>query len=782
MTIFRTDADCWNLRGHPKTAPMERVLPQKIAAPDEAGLEGRRYGKLLSYVWILMLALSLRTSVSGAMVLTNAVAVLHSPDRKGSQYPFQNPALPEEERISNACSLMTLDEKIKFMHFGAGVPRLGILPLNSSEGLHGDALGAIADWAPHPPIPTTTFPQAIGLAETWDPKILQQVAAAEGYEARYAAQSKKYSKGGLVIFAPNADLGRDPRWGRTEECYGEDPFFNGTMVVAFVKGLQGGHPRYWQTASLLKHFLANSNENGRDRSSSDFDQQLFREYYSVPFRMGIEEGGARAFMAAYNSWNGIPMMVNPVLKNVAVKEWGQNGIISTDGGAFTKLVTVHKYTTNYDEAAADAVKAGITMFLANDYRANVSNALRENLISETDIDDSVKGNLRVMVKLGLFDPPDNNPYAKIGQPAEPEPWLSDTHQTLARRVTQESIVLLKNAKQLLPLDKGRIKSIAVIGRRANEVLPDWYGGRPPYTITPLEGIRNEIGSKAVVNYAANNDQGDAAKLAAAADVAIVCVGNHPLGGDNLPWAQVSMPSYGREAVDRKSISLEDEKLIKQIYAANHKTIVVLISSFPYAIEWTQKHVPAIVHMTHCSEEEGHALADVLFGDCNPAGRLVETWPKSLDQLPPMMDYNIRDGRTYMYFKGEPLYPFGFGLSYTTFAYSNLKTSSSTLDRNGSLTVSLDLTNTGGRAGDEVVQLYVKHLNSKVPRPAKELKGFQRVTLQAGEKKTVEIALPAKLLAEWNPSQQAFEVEADKIQIMVGASSADIRESKTIKLN
>jgi beta-glucosidase len=695
-------------------------------------------------------------------------------------YPFQNPSLPMEARVSNAVSLMTLAEKINFLHFRAGVPRLGIPPLGSAEGLHGEAMGGVANWTPKPPIPTTIFPQAIGLGETWDPEILQQAAAAEGYEARYIAQSEKYKKGGLVIFAPNADLGRDPRWGRTEECYGEDPFFNGTMVVAFVKGLQGDHPRYWQTASLLKHFLANSNEDGRDSSSSDFDEQLFREYYSVPFRKGIMDGGARAFMTAYNSWNGIPMMVNPVLKNVAVKEWGQDGIICTDGGAFTLLVTAHKYSTNYAVAAAAAIKAGITIFLDR-YQVPLSNAVAENLLSETDLDGPVKSNLRVMIKLGLLDPPDENPYAKIGHASEPEPWLSDAHRALVRHVTQESIVLLKNSGNLLPLDKNKIKSIAVIGPRANEVLLDWYSGQPPYAVTPLEGIKNKVGTNVTVNFATNNNNGEAVRLAAASDVVIICVGNHPTG-DVTNWAKVALPSYGREAVDRKSITLEDERLIKQLYAANHKTVVVLVSSFPYAINWTQKHVPAILHLTHCSEEQGSALADVLFGDYNPAGRLVETWPKSLNQLPPMMDYNIRDGRTYMYFKHKPLYPFGYGLSYTTFEYSNLQTSSPSLNRNGSLTVSVDVKNTGKLAGDEVVQLYVKHLNSGVPRPIQELKGFKRVTLQAGEQKTVEIPLPASSLAYWNTAKHAFEVEPDKIQIRVGGSSADIQTAKDIAVN
>jgi beta-glucosidase len=243
-----------------------------------------------------------------------------------------------------------------------------------------------------------------------------------------------------------------------------------------------------------------------------------------------------------------------------------------------------------------------------------------------------------------------------------------------------------------------------------------------------------------------------------------------------------VPSEGREAVDRKSISLEQEELIQQVYAANPKTIVVLLSSFPYAINWTQEHVPAVVHLTQNSEELGNALADVLFGDFNPAGRLVQTWPKSLEQLPPMMDYDIRHGRTYLYFKGEPLYPFGYGLSYTTFKYSNLKTSAPSLAKDGSVTVSVDVKNSGRRAGDEVVQLYVRHLNSSVPRPVQELRGFKRVALQSGESKTVEISLSAKSLAYWNTNRHAFVLEPGKIELLAGGSSADIRLKKTINVN
>ncbi len=689
------------------------------------------------------------------------------------QYPFQDPNLPEEVRVTNIISLMTLDEKIGLLRFRSDVPRLGIPRLGSVEGIHGVTMGGAANWAPKAAIPTTIFPQGIGMAETWDTDVLRQAGEVEAYEARYIAQRPDYHHTNqLVVFAPNADLGRDPRWGRTEECYGEDPFFNGTMAVAFIKGLQGDNPRYWRTAALLKHFFANSNENKRESSSSDFDEALFREYYSVPFRMGFEEGGARCFMASYNAWNKIPCTVQPVIKNVAMKEWGVDGIICTDAGGYRNLVNQYYYFATTNEAAAGCVKAGINHFLDN-YRAGVTGALTNNLLSEADLDESIKGVLRIYIRLGLLDPATNNPYAGIGTASEPEPWTTPEHQAIARLITQKSIVLLKNLENLLPLDRTKFKSIAVIGPRANEVLLDWYSGLPPFRITPLQGIIDKVGPGVTVNFATNNTHGEAVKIARAADVVIVCVGNHPTG-DVTNWAKVALPSYGREAVDRKSINLEDEKLIKQVYRANPRTVVVLVSSFPYSINWTQEHVPAIVHLAHGSQVEGSALADVLFGDYNPAGRLVETWPVSLKQVPPMMDYDIRHGRTYMYFKDKPLYPFGYGLSYTTFEYSDLQTSAPEIAKDGSLTVSVKVKNTGNRAGEEVVQLYVKHQKSALEHPIQELRGFQRVALRPGEQKMIEIPLAAKSLAYWDTARHAWIVENGMIEIRVGGSSADKR--------
>ena len=670
---------------------------------------------------------------------------------------------------------MTIDEKIECLDTNPSVPRLGIKASGHVEGIHGLTQGGPGKWGRPKTVPSTTFPQGIGLGETWDPDILRQAGEVEGYEARYVFQSPKYSQGGIVIRSPNADIGRDPRWGRNEECYGEDAYFNGTMVVAFSKGLQGSDPKYWQSAALMKHFLANSNENDRDKSSSNFDERLFHEYYSLPFRMGVTEGGSRAYMASYNAVNGVPMTINPVLQKITREQWGQDGIICTDAGAMKNLATSHKYYPDFETAAAESVKAGIGQFL-DDYRAPVREALKRGLLTEADIDRALRGNFRVMIRLGLLDPSARVPYSAIGKESI-DPWLTDKHKALALFVTQKSIVLLKNSANLLPLDKKSLKSIAVIGPRSNEVLLDWYSGTPPYSISPLEGIKNAVGESVKVNHAVNNDEDAAVKAARESDVAIVCVGNHPNGGFDTQWARVSVPSEGREAVDRQSITLEQEELIKSVFAANPKTIVVLISSFPYAINWTQENVPAILHLALNSQEEGHALATVLFGDYNPAGRLVQTWPRSLEQLPPMMDYDIRHGRTYMYFRDKPLYPFGYGLSYTKFAYRDLKIGALP----GIMEVSVTVKNTGQRAGDEVVQLYVKHLNSKVSRPLKELKDFTRIHLAPQEEKTVKLSVPASRLAYWNAETDQWVVEKDRIEVALGGSSMDARLKKTIQL-
>jgi beta-glucosidase len=688
---------------------------------------------------------------------------------------YADSGAPVEARITDLLGRMTLEEKVDAFSTDPTVPRLGVVGTGHVEGLHGLALGGPGHWEGHAGrgyltvIPTTTFPQSRGLGQTWDPALLTRAAAQEAYETRYAFG--KYHRGGLVVRAPNADLSRDPRWGRSEESYGEDPFLVGTLATAYTRGLQG-EGKYWTTASLLKHFLANSNENLRTSSSSDFDERLFQEYYSVPFRMAIEEGHANAFMTAYNSWNGTPMIENPVLRDVVMKVWGEDGIICTDGGALKLLVTDHKAFKTMPEAVAATVHAGINQYL-DDYKPAMEEALKEGLLTEADLDRNLRGVFRVMIRLGMLDPAGMVPQSQIGVEdgagtrLGKDPWWTPEAKALARRVTDESIVLLKNQGKTLPLDAGRLKSIAVVGPHADEVLLDWYSGTPPFAVTPVEGIRARVGAGVAVTYDKGEDLAAVTGLAKRVDAVVVVIGNHPTCGAG--WEQCPVVSDGKEAVDRKSLALAQEEIAKAALAGNPKTVVVLQASFPYTTNWTEEHVPAILEMTHGSEEQGDGLADVLFGDYNPAGRLTQTWVRDEADLPVMMDYDVRDGRTYLYAKKKPLYAFGYGLSYTSFAYSHLRVAS-TLKEGETAMVSVEVKNTGARAGDEVVQMYVSHEGSKVGRPVKELKGFARVSLQAGEVKTVMLPLAAKDLAYWDEGRKGFVVEGDRVVVKVGGSS------------
>jgi beta-glucosidase len=478
------------------------------------------------------------------------------------------------------------------------------------------------------------------------------------------------------------------------------------------------------------------------------------------------------------------MTAHPIVKQL-IKEWNIDGIISTDAGGERYMVTFHKIYKSLAEAAAATVKTGTNQIL-DPYDKPLHEAIENKLITEAELDSALRGKFRTVIRLGLLDPPEMVLYTKIKDGEEP--WNTEKHKAVARATSLESIVLLKNARNFLPLKKESIRSIAVIGPRANEVQYDYYSGPAPYLVTPLDGIKARLGSKVTVNYAADNTGDAAVKAAKASDVAVVVVGNHPWCGVDRDapktWEEsntvpCTLKSEGREGRDRYSLTLEAEELVKQVYAANPKTIVVIVTSFPYAIVWSEEHVPAILRATHSAQELGNSLAGVIFGDFNPSGKLTSTWVRSLDQLPPMLDYNIRNGRTYMYQKTKPLYPFGFGLSYTTFKYSNLRTSAPSLKAGAEVTVSVDVRNTGSREGAEVVQLYFSHQKSSVQRPIKELGGFARVSLKPGETKTVQIPLKAQQLAYWDEGKNGWVVEEEPVKIMAGASSADMRLEKTL---
>ena len=727
------------------------------------------------------------------------------------EYPFQNPTLSEDERLDNAVSLMTVDEKIATI-VGQGVPRLGIANPGATEAIHGIVRGGSNELPnlgfagqfqmqaqqqanrrqnnnrqqqmPQMPAPpryrnSTAFPQAYGIGETWDREMAWIVGDVMSYEARF--YSKDSPRKALILWAPNADLARDPRWGRTEESFGEDPYLVGEMVAAEVKGIQGDDPTYWRGAALMKHFLANSNEDNRYKTDSRFDEALFRDYYSYGFWKGAK-AGSMSVMTAYNAYNGIPCIAAPFIKEVLIDEWGMKGTIVDDAGAlrFMYMPEMHGYAADVNDAVTKALEAGLSRFIDSNF-AQVKAAFDAGLLREEVIDACTKANLRTMLKLGLMDAACPFDAQDFGS-EEDIPWERQEFKDKARLVTQKSIVLLKNEGNLLPIDKNKVKKIAVFGNRAEEVLKDWYGALPAYKVSALDGIKAKVeGTDVEVKFQRWDSDGSAQELAKWADVCIVCVGNHPATSPDwdrqsiqAPWAYGTVAGDGREALDRRSLQLETEDLIKVVWQANHNTVVTLISSFPFAINWTAENVPAIVHLTQCSQELGNGLADVLFGDYNPAGRLTQTWVKDILDLPNLLDYDIRHGRTYMYAKAKPIFPFGYGLSYTTFKYSHMKVKK--VDDN--YVVSVDVTNTGSRDGEEVVQLYVKFKHDDA---AKRLRGFERVAVKAGETVPVEIVVPADDLKLWDSAKHDWAFFGKKAKLMLGASSEDIRLKKSIKL-
>lgn len=705
------------------------------------------------------------------LLIASTTGIIHA------QNVFNDPAINEEQRLDDLIARMTLDEKVDALGNNTQVPRLGIQASGSVEGLHGIVLGG-PTYSDRANTPTTGFPQAYGLGETWDTDLLHRVATYISTENRYLFQNAKYRKSGLIMWTPNVDLGRDPRWGRTEECYGEDAFLTSRLAVAFIKGIQGDHPKYWRNASLMKHFLSNSNEYGRTFSSSNYSDKLFREYYAYPFYKGVTEGGSQALMTAYNAYNGTPCIMHPVLRNIVMKEWGLNGTLLTDGGAFRLLLSDHKRFDNDRAAAAAAcIKAGITKFL-DEYKDAVYEALHRKLISVEDIEKAIRGNLRISLKLGLLDHAEDNPYAAIGVTDTIAPWSKPETKALVREATLKSIVLLKNQDHLLPLDRHKIKKIAVIGQRATEVLQDWYAGKPFYTVNVLDAIREEAGNDIEVRYVKTNRMDSARTVAAWADVAIVCVGNHPTC--DAGWEQAPVISEGKEAVDRQSLQLDQEDLLLQVAQTNPNTIGVLISSFPYAINRANQTVPALLHLTQCSQELGHAVSDVIFGHYNPAGRLTQTWVKNITDLPHMMDYDITHGRTYMYFKEKPLYPFGYGLSYTRFNYSGTTLDDRVIERGDTLRICFNLKNSGDMDGDEVVQLYVSARKHTDKDPIKQLKAFQRISLRKGEMKKVELTVPYTELQVWDEKQNRFILPDKEMTLEIGASSSDIRLRTTFR--
>jgi beta-glucosidase len=720
-------------------------------------------------------------------------AVLAGAARAGAQTPpWRDPDLPFEQRVRDLVGRMTLGEKVSQMQDVApAIERLGIPAYNWwNEALHGVARSGLA----------TSFPQAIGLAATWDDSLMFRMATVISDEARakyheYVRSGSRKRYQGLTFWSPNINLFRDPRWGRGQETYGEDPFLTGRLAIQFIRGMQGDDPKYLKTVSTVKHFAVHSGpEPGRHTFNAVVSERDLRESYLPHFEAGIREGHAYSLMCAYNRVLGKPACGSDLLLGTILRgEWGFPGYVVSDCGAIDDIYLRHKVAATVAEAAALGVRAGDDLSCGQEYGA-LGDAVKRGLVTEAEIDTAVSRLFLARMKLGMFDPPERvrwaaTPYGVLDQPA---------HRVLARKAAQESLVLLKNRGGVLPLRKD-LRTLAVIGPDADdqELLLGNYNGTPADPVTPLRGIREALGKGTSVLYARGGDLADglparegvpprsrsdssllveAVDAARRADAVVLFLGLSP----RLEGEEMRVEVEGFTGGDRTSLDLPaaQERLLERIVAVGKPTVLVLMSGSALSVNWAAEHVPAIVEAWYPGQAAGTAIADVLFGDANPAGRLPITFYRSVTDLPAFEDYRMA-GRTYRFFTGTPLYPFGHGLSYTTFGYRNLRTSSATLAAGDTVTVSVDVSNTGARAGDEVVQLYVQHLGSKVERPREDLRGYRRVTLAPGETRTVAFPLAAASLAYWNPGTHRWVVEDEPVRIRVGASSADIRAERTI---
>lgn len=843
---------------------------------------------------------------------------------------FRNEALSFEARALDIVRRLTLEEKVQQMKDVApAIDRLGIPAYQWwNEALHGVARSGLA----------TVFPQAIGMAATWDDALMLRTATVISDEGRakyheYIRNDSHLRYQGLTFWSPNINIFRDPRWGRGQETYGEDPFLTGQLAHQFIRGLQGDDPRYFKTIATVKHFAVHSGpEPERHTFDAVVSERDLRETYLPHFERGIRESKAYSLMCAYNRLDGLAACSSdPLLKTILRGEWGFKGFIVSDCGAIDDIYLRHKVAPTAAAAAAMAVKSGTDLDCGRVY-PNLVQAVREGLITEAEIDTSLKRLFLARMKLGMFDTP-----AKVKWASIPFSTLDQaSHKALAREAARKSMVLLKNAGNMLPLRKD-IGTLAVIGPNSNEatMLLGNYNGIPSDPVTPLRGIREAVSKSTRVLYARGADlasgfpvldgspegvlftpdgqpglraeyfttrtmtgapsftltdstvnvnwmlaapragmnaddfgvrwtgtfrptatgtyrlgltgtmkfrlwlddtvrvqsvyqqtgefpdarsvqstpltlqagrnysfrieaeesygdarlqlqwspphetlEAEAVKAAQQADVVVMFLGlTARLEGEEMPVQIEGFRGGDRTRIDLPQVQ---QQLLERIVAIGKPTVLVLLNGSALAVNWADRNVPAILEAWYPGQAGGQAIADVLFGDYNPGGRLPVTFYRELSDLPPFENYDMT-GRTYRFFKGSPLYAFGHGLSYTTFKYSAVTTSSKTLSAAAPIVASVTVTNTGSRTGDEVVQLYATHLGSKVERPVRDLRGYQRITLRPGESRTVRFTVNARSLAYWNAQTDAWVVESEPVRLDVGASSADIRASRTVTL-
>jgi beta-glucosidase len=746
---------------------------------------------------------------------------------------YKNPRLPVERRVADLLSRMTLEEKVaqlvclwtgrpqvapqtdfstdrgdfdpqkarEVMKYGIGQiarqrerkdpreaarfanalqkwlveqTRLGIPAIFHDEILHGLM-------APK----GTSFPTPIAMASSWDTEMVSRVFTAAALETR--------SRGSHQVLGPNLDLAREPRWGRTEETYGEDPYLVSRMGVAVIKALQGPGPGVdgEHVIATAKHFAVHGQpEGGTNIAPGNYSERVIREYFLPSFEAAVKEAGVMSVMASYNEIDGVPSHANRwLLEKVLREEWGFTGYVSSDYYGIPQLESLHHVAADKAEAAALAINAGVDAELPDpDCYPELLRLVREGKVSEAALDRAVARNLRAKFLLGLFENPYVDPERAARVTNSPE------HRALAAEMARRSITLLKNENNLLPLDRNRLKSVAVIGPNAARAHLGGYADDPGRGVSVLQGITEKVGGHVKINYAEGckitkeggdwwadtshlSDPAEDARLIAqaveaarASDVSVVVVGGNE-DTNKEAWADNHLG-------DRDSLDLvgRQNDLVRAVLETGKPTVVMLINSGPLSANYIAEHVPAILEGFYLGQETGTAVADVLFGDYNPGGHLPVSFPRSVGQLPIYYDHKPTAKRGYLFTSKEPLFPFGYGLSYTTFEYSNLKVSPAQIGPAGEAEVSVTVTNTGRRAGDEVVQLYIHDLVSSVTRPVMELKDFRRVSLRPGESKTVTFTLTPDKLWFYNLDMERT-VEPGWFDIMVGTSSVKYQTAK-----
>jgi beta-glucosidase len=715
---------------------------------------------------------------------------------------WKEAAQPLAARVHDLVRRMSVAEKIQQMRYAApAIPRLGIPAYNYwNECLHGVARAGVA----------TVFPQAIGMAATWDAPLIRQEADVIATEARakhndyavkHGGDSAQYY--GLTFWTPNINIFRDPRWGRGQETYGEDPFLTARVGVAFIRGLQGDDPNYVKAMACAKHFAVHSGpEPERHRFDAEPPERDFYETYLPQFEAAVREGHVGAVMGAYNSVYGKPACANPLLlTDLLRRQWGFDGHVVSDCGAIYDIFGNHKFAPTPEQAATLAVKAGDDLCCGTDYNSLVR-AVKRGLISTEEIDTALTHVLTARFRLGLFDPPDKIPFAQIPISENNTP----EHEALALKVAQESIVLLKN-DGLLPLDRAKIKRLAVIGTNANSVpmLLGNYNGTPSNPVTILAGIKAAVGANCDVVYAPGcplvlhtnaageinaGDWSNAIAIAKSADVVIF------VGGITAQFereeSQEPDAFAGFSGGDRTRIELPEvqEDLLQVLYATGKPVIMVNCSGSAVAMPWEAAHLPAIVQAWYPGEQGGTAVAEVLFGDVNPAGRLPVTFYASTKDLPPFDDYSMSN-RTYRYFNGQPEFAFGHGLSYTKFDYAGGTLDKSNYTANDTVKISFRLKNSGARDGDEVPQVYFRHVSGTGILPVGRrqdaratklaLCGFARIHLARGQGARITVDIPAERFRYWDTARQQYAVEPGDYELLVGAASDDLRLRVPLKV-